>query len=108
MIKVTSWPQLISKLLVTPACFLAASDWPRTFFTPKVFLLHVQTIRQTVAVRLLGWTPRLVSICQWSKGYLADNLGDKFVMRQNQLFTPDTHLFQLAIIYEAAKHKTVQ
>ena len=38
--KVTSWPQLISKLLVAPACSLAASDWPCacTFFTPKVFL----------------------------------------------------------------------
>ena len=29
----TSWPQLISKLLVAPACLHVASDWPRTFFT---------------------------------------------------------------------------
>ena len=36
--KVTSWPQLISKLLVTPTCL---HDWPRTFFTPKVFLFSI-------------------------------------------------------------------
>ena len=39
--KVASWPQLISKLLVTSACLHAASDWPHTFFTPKVFLFSI-------------------------------------------------------------------
>ena len=42
--KVISWPQLISKLLVAPACFLAASDWPRTFFTPKVLLFSISLL----------------------------------------------------------------
>ena len=37
--KVTSWLQLISKLLIAPVCLHAASDWLRTFFTPKVFCL---------------------------------------------------------------------
>ena len=37
--KGTSWPQLISKLLVAPACLHAASDWPCTFITQKVFLV---------------------------------------------------------------------
>ena len=39
--KVTSWPQLISKLLVTPAacCLHAASDWPCTFLHPRCFRL---------------------------------------------------------------------
>ena len=36
--KVTSWPQLISKLLVAPACLHVASDWPHTFYTPGVFV----------------------------------------------------------------------
>ena len=39
--EVTSWPQLISKLLVASACLHAASDWPCTFFTPKVFLFSI-------------------------------------------------------------------
>ena len=40
--EITSWPQLISKLLVACICLLhAASDWPRTFFTPKVFLFSI-------------------------------------------------------------------
>ena len=39
--KVTSWPQLISKFLVASACLHAASDWPRTFFTRKVFLFSI-------------------------------------------------------------------
>ena len=37
--KVTSWPQLISKLLVAPAYFLAASDWPYTSLHPRCFCL---------------------------------------------------------------------
>ena len=37
----TSWPQLISKLLVASACLYAASDWPRSFFTLKVFLFSI-------------------------------------------------------------------
>ena len=37
--EVTSWPQLISKLLVTSACLHAASDWPRTFLHPRCFCL---------------------------------------------------------------------
>ena len=36
--EVTSWPQLISKLLVASACLHAASDWPHTFLHPKCFL----------------------------------------------------------------------
>ena len=39
----TSWPQLISKFLVAPVCN-AASDWPRTFFTPKVFLFSISLL----------------------------------------------------------------
>ena len=31
----TSWPYLISELLV------AGSSWPRTFFTPQVFLFSI-------------------------------------------------------------------
>ena len=34
----TSWPYLISEFLVAYIT-IVASDWPRTFFTPKVFCL---------------------------------------------------------------------
>ena len=37
--KVTSWPQLISKLLVAPACLHVASDWSHIFLHPKCFCL---------------------------------------------------------------------
>ena len=37
--KVTSWPQLISKLLVAPTCLHVASDWPRTSLHPRCFCL---------------------------------------------------------------------
>ena len=36
----TSWPYLISEFLVTYIT-IVASDWPRTFFTPKVFLFSI-------------------------------------------------------------------
>ena len=42
--EVTSWPQLISQLLVAPACLHFASDWPRTFFTNKVFLFSISLL----------------------------------------------------------------
>ena len=39
----TSWPYLISKFLVAyiTIIMIVASDWPRTFFTPKVFLFSI-------------------------------------------------------------------
>ena len=37
--KVASRPQLISYLLVAPACLHAVSDWPRTFLHPRCFCL---------------------------------------------------------------------
>ena len=37
--EVTSWPQLITKLLVASACLHAASDWPRTFLHSRCFCL---------------------------------------------------------------------
>ena len=36
----TSWPYLISEILVAYIT-IVASDWPRTFFTPKVFLFSI-------------------------------------------------------------------
>ena len=39
---IISWPQLISKLFVTYVpIYNAASSWPRTFFTPRVFLFSI-------------------------------------------------------------------
>ena len=37
----TSWPYLISEFLVAYIT-IVASDWPRTFFTPKVFLFSIE------------------------------------------------------------------
>ena len=36
----TSWPYLISEFLVAYIT-IVPSDWPRTFFTPKVFLFSI-------------------------------------------------------------------
>ena len=36
----TSWPYLISEFLVAYIT-IVASDWPRTFFIPKVFLFSI-------------------------------------------------------------------
>ena len=36
----TSWPYLISEFLVAYIT-IVASDWPRTFFTSKVFLFSI-------------------------------------------------------------------
>ena len=36
----TSWPYLISEFLVAYIT-IVASDWPHTFFTPKVFLFSI-------------------------------------------------------------------
>ena len=39
----TSWPYLISEFLVAYIT-IVASDWPRTFFTPKVFLFSISLL----------------------------------------------------------------
>ena len=39
----TSWPYLISEFLVAYIT-IVASDWPRIFFTPKVFLLSISLL----------------------------------------------------------------
>ena len=40
----TSWPYLISEFLVAYIT-IVASDWPRTFFTPKVFLFSINNTK---------------------------------------------------------------
>ena len=45
----TSWPYLISEFLVAYIT-IVASDWPRTFFTPKVFLFSIYSY---IGLRLL-------------------------------------------------------
>ena len=44
----TSWPYLISEFLVTYIT-IVASDWPRTFFTPKVFLFSIISLLSNLA-----------------------------------------------------------
>ena len=39
----TSWPYLISEFLVAYLT-IVASDWPHTFFTPKVFLFSISLL----------------------------------------------------------------
>ena len=43
----TSWPYLISEFLVAYIT-IVASDWPRTFFTPKVFLFSIAIYHVTI------------------------------------------------------------
>ena len=55
----TSWPYLISEFLAAYIT-IVASDWPRTFFTPKVFLfsIYIYTIILMIRCcynRLLQW-----------------------------------------------------
>ena len=45
----TSWPYLISEFLVAYIT-IVASDWPRTFFTPKVFLFSILLTTTSVQV----------------------------------------------------------
>ena len=50
----TSWPYLISEFLVAYIT-IVASDWPRTFFTPKVFLFSISLlfVREENIMKLL-------------------------------------------------------
>ena len=49
----TSWPYLISEFLVAYIT-IVASDWPRTFFTPKVFLFSIKYYRMYLAMHILS------------------------------------------------------
>ena len=48
----TSWPYLISEFLVAYIT-IVASDWHRTFFTPKVFLFSILCITYHLYMLLL-------------------------------------------------------
>ena len=63
----TSWPYLISEFLVAYIT-IVASDWPCTFFTPKVFLFSIYITR----VYTHGVMPHVVLcklcayvVCMW-------------------------------------------
>ena len=82
------------------------------------FYAYKQHERQLLS-EYLAELRRLASTCQWSEGYLADNLRDKFVMGLRnerilqQLLTQDhtkslDELFQLATTIEAAERETVK
>ena len=82
------------------------------------FYAYKQQDRQSLS-EYLAELCHLVSTCQWSEGYLADNLRDKFVMGlRNErilqyLLTQDhtkslDELFQLATTTEAAERETVK
>ena len=44
-VKGFSWPYLISKILVAyNYSYNAASDWPRTFFTARLFLFSISLL----------------------------------------------------------------
>ena len=51
--KVTSWPQLISKVLVAPACLHVASDWPCTFLHPRCFCLAYDIFSYVATVYIM-------------------------------------------------------
>ena len=53
----TSWPYLISEFLVAYIT-IVASDWPRTFFTPKVFLFSIDYIYNLCMQGVLDGTIR--------------------------------------------------
>ena len=82
------------------------------------FYAYKQHERQSLS-DYLAELRRLALTCQWSEGYLADNLCDKFVMGLRnerilqQLLTQDhtkslNELFQLTTIIEATKQETVK
>ena len=67
----TSWPYLISEFLVAYIT-IVASDWPRTFFTPKVFcawFLEITFMRTSVCVRVCLCVCVCVCLCVRPPGY---------------------------------------
>ena len=58
----TSWPYLISEFLVAYIT-IVPSDWPRTFFTPKVFLFSISLLfvrEENIMKKLLVKLPFLL------------------------------------------------
>ena len=53
----TSWPYLISEFLVAYIT-IVASDWPRTFFTPKVFLFSIDNTVFSYVYCNIIWSQR--------------------------------------------------
>ena len=72
--KVAFWPQLISYLLVAPACLHAASDWPCTFLHPRCFCSVINIVeafdvgRQVKEVFIVGES-LLRNYCEFYKHF---------------------------------------
>ena len=56
----TSWPYLISEFLVAYIT-IVASDWPRTFFTPEVFLFSINFTQKTISALYHHLRKQLIS-----------------------------------------------
>ena len=90
----TSWPYLISEFLVAYIT-IVASDWPRTFFTPKVFLFSISAIHIELMTRRLwvffinldaaGFSLAL-PVCCWHPKNFSNGSCDSFSLRKQ--FTP--------------------
>ena len=73
----TSWPYLISEFLVAYIT-IVASDWPRTFFTARLFLFsYIYTCCSTIPPELVGsWytksrvPSKVLSVCVPSSSVL--------------------------------------
>ena len=80
----TSWPYLISEFLVAYIT-IVASDWPRTFFTPKVFCLacNLTKIHLRTTVKVLCQENQAINL-MWLQAtaptiyYLATNTKHSF------------------------------
>ena len=63
----TSWPYLTSEFLVAYIT-IVASDWPRTFFTPKVFLFSMNVTKTNEHLNVTTFVHALLSMYVFCSG----------------------------------------
>ena len=81
----TSWPYLISEFLVAYIT-IVASDWPRTFFTPKVFLFSIYyTLYGYLCKYAIKANKLKIKICKGSRdqSFTATKIKEKQGIKKN-------------------------
>ena len=80
----TSWPYLISEFLVAYIT-IVASDWPRTFFTPKVFLFSITLTCPIIPALTLIRLLLSSDICFWLGFWFLAKVDSRRPVDENRL-----------------------
>ena len=81
--------------MVTPACLHVASDWPRIFFTPKVFLFSIYSLQPSPVFFYFRGAPDFIFTTKKSSGSVCIYEDDIVELKHDKLPIPKDRVLNL-------------